>query len=267
MSVGYEDDNDDFDGAEHGSDPTPHNADEPEFVSRLREQGVDDDLLDEVRKGVMLQRDYTKKRQEEASRLQRLEAAVSQMAQQRHPAQAPSDPVEEFLAQHDDGTESSQQIRQLLHRFAAAMEQRNVARLAPIQTAVGVRVADDRIDDYARQELVPKYGEGIKALLDKARPVIRQRLLSGSNADPMAIMMEVDPDGTTDFLTRHRSRQARRATSRHMDGLTEVGHREPPFNVPKDNSNNNTRERGLRGYAAVDTAEIAKSFDNLLRSR
>jgi len=219
---------------EHG-DAT---QDVTELVEQLRDYEVPDSIIDSVRKGTMLQSDYTRKRQEEAAEVSRLREQVAYLAGQvqRSQQQEEADELDAYLRQiqaeaGDDPT--SQHVAKFLTEIgtrarnsAAKNLQSEMAALK--QTQVETE-ADRRLQNWYKTELVSKYGnEAIKLITPELHDAMTKLYVKQGSIDPESILRKLNEDRMDALKQQAKLAKQQRNQTRHTEGFTETRRTSPP---------------------------------------
>jgi len=178
-----------------------------DVLEQLRAAGTDPALLAEVQKGYMRMSDYTQKTQGLSQDRERLMYELGQRNGSQGSAPASKSKLDAFFEQLDD-SEESRQARQILSGAFQAMREDVVAeqnqQLTPVVSHLRGMTQAQELDRRLESELVPMFGEGIRAHWGP----LREQMLGALKQDQL-----VDPTG---FVFRALPTEAPKLVSARM---------------------------------------------------
>lgn len=241
-----------------------------DLATQLERLGVPRDLVDQVRKGTMMQDDYTRKRQQESERLRALEMELAYMKGQQTAAQGtPKSEAEQFLASLGDG-EQAEAARKLLLPYGEAIARDVERRFAPQLQQVTQNAAtygyDAKLEAYLRDTLVPMFGEGVREHWPELKQQSLERLMQGQHVIPEALLLSEKRDVATKLLVEAQQAKTKEQAASSMEGFAQSQHTTPAmsgaFVVPDARSQAATPGNGIgpnRGQAVkVDPVAVWK---------
>lgn len=226
-------------GLEHGDDYSTQDRDNGDVIDRLRDAGIDDDLVQEIQKGYLRQSDYTRKRQAESSEINTLKQQVAALAGYMQGKDGgfgndkEADPLEAALAEFDDGSDQSAAVKQILTKFGRTlidhMGKQVDQRVAPVREAVVEEQYSKAIDKYVREKMVTQYTPEVRKLMTpEVREQIVNALRRGERVVPEMILFERHPERMASLMVEAKRNKNERQSSRHTEGLTSSRRSSPP---------------------------------------
>lgn len=228
----FEDDefqDDDLDLGTDGDDESPSQDDPDDIAERLRNNGVDESLIDEVRKGYLRQKDYTKKTQNISGVLQNVQAIAAErdflMKQLQGKASGggdePQTMLDEFLAS-DPSFEDTPELRTMLSKFGKTVVQEAMREMRGVIAPVAhtAREAEfERVLGTFHEKLSDKY-DGLDKVWPKVKQHVKSQLDKGIVMDPEEALWIIAREKAAAMRARAAKRRNQETSLASMEGLS-----------------------------------------------
>jgi len=232
------------------SEAVDDTGDSPDgLVRQLKASGVAPELVEQVRKGAMLQSRFTQLRQQDTTRLRELEiqnAALAGLVQMGRPsANTEQQKSKVDLLLEEEGASGDPTLKKFLGRFASAVREdaeqsiggRVMRELEPDRRMLqGIKTQEAR--NQSLRGLQKVYGEGVNKYFDAVWDTVLEAARRGSAISPDYVLHNVYPDIARklamETTEKRQKMKAKTVGSRTMEGHVRTGRRQPPGQSSKD---------------------------------
>lgn len=204
------------------------------FLEWMRQQGAPAEVIAEAERAErerMMQQDYTRKTQELSEKERQLAFLAGQIQSQQGTAGGPRRKVDEVLASYAnnaDGQAVAQYLQPLVDAIYQDVEGRFGTETQQLREVMSLVAQRTELSDRLKQELLPKYGEGVLEALPKVEQKAREALYNRQSFNPEQLLWDVAGDVAAKARQTKEDNEAKARQRSTLAGFEQVSRTSPP---------------------------------------